>query len=78
MASRPQGGFVLWVELPRMIDTVELYREAVKRRISFAPGRIFTQQDQFGNCLRLNYGLQWNDKLDGHLKTLGRLAKAEM
>ncbi|RYG51567.1 MAG: PLP-dependent aminotransferase family protein, partial [Chitinophagaceae bacterium] len=78
MASRPQGGFVLWVELPSSIDTMELYEKAAARKISFAPGRIFTLQQQFGHCMRLNYGLVWNDKLDAHLKVLGNLAKAEM
>lgn len=77
-ASRPQGGFVLWVELPGKADTVALYQEAIRRKISFAPGRIFTLQDQYRNCLRLNYGLVWNEKLEGHLKMLGNFVKAEM
>lgn len=76
MASRPQGGFVIWLQLPGKTDTVELYREAAARKISFAPGRIFTLQDQYRNCMRLNVGLIWNDKLESHLKMLGNLAKA--
>lgn len=78
MASRPQGGFVLWVELPRSVNTMSLYEKASRRKISFAPGRIFTLQDQYDNCLRLNYGLLWNERLETHLKALGDLAKAEL
>jgi len=78
MASRPQGGFVLWVELPKAIDTMQLYEKAIARKISFAPGRIFTQQDQYHNCMRLNYGLVWNDWLETYLKVLGNLVKAEL
>lgn len=37
--SRPQGGFVLWVELDKRIDTMELYERAMKKNISIAPGR---------------------------------------
>jgi DNA-binding transcriptional MocR family regulator len=77
-ASRPQGGFVLWVELPEPIDTMELFEKAITRKISFAPGRIFTLQNQYHNCMRLNYGLLWNDKLETQLKFLGNLAKAEL
>ena len=74
-ASRPQGGFVLWVELDKRIDTMELYERAIKKGISIAPGRMFTLQKQFDNCMRLSYGLKWSDQLDDTLKTLGKLVK---
>lgn len=68
--SRPQGGMVLWVEFDQKIDTVKLYDLALKKGISIAPGRLFTLQDQFSNCMRLNYGTPWNDRLDKGLKDL--------
>ncbi len=73
--SRPQGGFVLWVELDKRIDTMELYERAMKKNISIAPGRMFTLQKQFDNCMRLSYGLQWNEQLDDTLKVLGKIIK---
>lgn len=73
--SRPQGGFVLWVELDKKVDTMELYERAIKKNISIAPGRMFTLQKQFDNCMRISYGLQWNEQLDDTLKTLGKLVK---
>ena len=76
--SRPQGGLSLWVELPRTIDTIELYNEAVSRKITFFPGSMFTLQKQFSNCLRLTYGLEWNEKTENGLKMLARLAKAAL
>ncbi|MDT0644811.1 PLP-dependent aminotransferase family protein [Zunongwangia sp. F363] len=75
MASRPQGGFVIWVELPVKIDTMEVYEKTSRREISYAPGRIFSLQNQYNNCLRLNYGLQWNNKLEYRLIELGNLFK---
>ncbi len=73
--SRPQGGFVLWVELAKHIDTMELYERAIKKNISIAPGRMFTLQKQFDNCMRISYGMQWNEHLDEALRTLGKLVK---
>ncbi len=73
--SRPQGGFVLWVELDKKVDTMELYERAIKKNISIAPGRMFTLQKQFDNCMRISYGLPWNEQLDDTLKTLGKLVK---
>ncbi|WP_256006727.1 aminotransferase-like domain-containing protein [Pedobacter deserti] len=76
LTSHPTGGFVLWVELPGDINTLELHEKALARKISFAPGRIFTMQNQYDNCLRLNYGLVWDQKLENDLKLLGILARS--
>lgn len=73
--SRPQGGLALWVEFPKEIDTTELYNYALKKQISIAPGRMFTLQNQFQNCMRLCIGLPWTEDLRLKLKQLGNLAK---
>ena len=70
---RPEGGFMLWLELPSRIDTFELYGKAVRRGISIAPGHMYTLQDQYRNCMRLCYGLVWQPRIEQALKTLGRL-----
>lgn len=72
--TNPQGGLHLWVELNKKTDTVELYNTAMASNISIAPGRMFTLQNQYNNCLKLNYGLVWSDKVEGALKLLGKLA----
>ena len=72
--SRPQGGLSLWVELDKKIDTAALYDIAIRHKISIAPGRMFTLQNQFQNCMRLCIGLPWSEELQNKLKQLGRLA----
>ncbi|MDD5285302.1 MAG: PLP-dependent aminotransferase family protein [Desulfuromonadaceae bacterium] len=71
--SRPEGGFVVWVELPEEIDTLKLYEAALKEGISIAPGQIFTLGDKYGNCLRLNAAI-WSEQVEQALETLGGLA----
>lgn len=73
--SRPQGGFLLWMELNKKVNTYELYREAIKYDISISPGRMFTLQDRYHHCLRLSYGMPWNDGIRNSLKMLGSLVK---
>jgi len=73
--SRPQGGLSLWVELPKQTDTIDLYNAAIGKKITISPGSMFTLQNQFNNCMRLSYGLEWNDKTENALKILGKLAK---
>ena len=72
--SRPEGGFVLWVELPEGMDAMQLYEAAMGEGVSVAPGRIFTLGDKYANCLRLNAAI-WSERIEQGLETLGGLAK---
>ncbi|MDR6762257.1 DNA-binding transcriptional MocR family regulator [Flavobacterium sp. 2755] len=76
--SQPQGGFFLWVELDQKIDTAAFYHLALKHNISIAPGRIFSFQNQFSNCMRLSFGLPWSNELRESIRTLGRLAAKQL
>lgn len=73
--TRPQGGFVLWVELNKKVDSYKLHKRALKHNIGIAPGQIFSSQGQFHNYFRLSYGAPWSDKVDKGLKTLGELVR---
>ena len=73
--SRPQGGFVLWLELNKRIDAYQVYHEAVKQKISIAPGQVFSSQGQFRNCLRISYANPWNTDVEKAIKILGGMVK---
>lgn len=72
--SKPKGSFLLWVELNKKIDILQLFDLAQSHHISFTPGTIFTLQDQYAHCMRLSYGMVWSEKIDQGLKKLGALA----
>ena len=76
--SRPEGSFVLWIELPPGVDTLRLYRDALKHHITTAPGALFSVKDRYKNCLRMNCGLPWTDAIATALQTLGGLAKKQL
>jgi DNA-binding transcriptional MocR family regulator len=73
--TRPRGGFVVWVELPCDVDTMELYGEGVARGFSFAPGRLFSSTDRYRYCLRLSCGHPWSSKREQAVVELGKLVK---
>jgi len=52
--TRPSGGFVLWVQLPENVDSLELYGMALQGKITLAPGHVFSATYQFSNFIRLN------------------------
>ena len=72
--SSPQGGFVLWLELPKGFDCAELYRRAIAERICFAPGWLFSASSQYANCLRLSCGHEWSPALERSVERLGAMA----
>ncbi|HVR55193.1 MAG TPA: PLP-dependent aminotransferase family protein [Pseudorhodoferax sp.] len=77
-ATRPAGGYFLWVELPRQVDALALHRQALAEGISLAPGPIFSASRGFTHCIRLNYGHAWNARSEQALATLGRLVHAAL
>lgn len=72
--TRPQGGFVVWVELAGGVDTFRLHKRALQHQIGISPGQIFSVGGQFRNCFRISCGEPWSDRIDQGLKTLARLA----
>lgn len=73
--SRPQGGFVVWIELPGRRDGLELHRRALEHGIGIAPGAMFSTTNRFRSCIRLNCGHPWSPRLEQAIATLGRLAR---
>lgn len=51
--SDPEGGMVLWIELPEGISMELLYRQATAEGLCFAPGYIFGVHEQHPRNLRL-------------------------
>ncbi|KAB0565026.1 PLP-dependent aminotransferase family protein [Brucella pituitosa] len=76
--SDPAGGFVLWLELPPGFDSEELFQIALKKKICFAPGTIFSATDTYRNCLRISCGHHWDDSISSAILTLGGLATEQL
>jgi DNA-binding transcriptional MocR family regulator len=71
--TRPAGGLVLWVELPRNIDGAALFKTALASRIGIAPGIVFSAKGDYRNYIRLSCGLPWSGTIERALEKLGRL-----
>ncbi|MRV70348.1 aminotransferase class I/II-fold pyridoxal phosphate-dependent enzyme [Duganella sp. FT92W] len=71
--SEPQGGYVLWVELPDGADAMALYAKALERKITVGPGHMFSARGGYTHCIRLNYSYPWSAGTEQALRMLGRL-----
>lgn len=73
LINKPTGGYVLWVELPKTVDSLELLYHALTEHISIAPGPIFSTSGKYRNFIRLNCGNLWSSTIEKGLITLGHL-----
>ncbi|MBX2847839.1 MAG: PLP-dependent aminotransferase family protein, partial [Acidiferrobacterales bacterium] len=71
--SDPQGAGVLWLELSSDNDSEELFYKALEHDISICPGVLFAPSNKFNRCIRLSYGVVWNDEVEAAVKTVGKL-----
>jgi DNA-binding transcriptional MocR family regulator len=74
-ATHPEGGGVLWLELPGNTDSVELFLAARAKGVNIAPGSIFSTQDKFNNHIRLSCTGVWSEEIRQGLETVGELAR---
>jgi len=69
--TQPQGGYVLWVELPEEIDTTHLYERAIAENLTYVPGELFSASGMYRNCLRLNCGNPHTPEIEDAVRRLG-------
>jgi DNA-binding transcriptional MocR family regulator len=74
--TQPQGGYVLWVELPEEVDTTALHGLAVAQGLAFVPGELFSASGMYRNCLRLNCGNPHTPEIEDAVRRLGQLIAA--
>ncbi len=70
--TRPAGGFVLWVQLPEAVDSLELYKRALEAGIAITPGYLFSATDQYHHFIRLN-AANWSSEAEAAIEQLGDL-----
>src|SRR5216684_7335959 len=74
--TKPGGGHVLWAELPRGVDALDLYEAAAAAGIRIAPGPMFSPTGGYRNFIRLNTGFPWRPSTERQIERLGQLVAA--
>lgn len=74
VVSNPQGGFNLWIQLPKAVDSFDLYVQCKKHNISITPGAIFTIDGKYSNFIRLSASF-YSDEKKHFIKIIGGLVK---
>jgi len=72
---RPEGGCLLWLQLPEGTDASRLFRLAVAQGTVVAPGEIFSTDPTARRCVRINAGNPLTPERRAALKGLAELAR---
>jgi DNA-binding transcriptional MocR family regulator len=76
--TRPQGGYMLWVELPEIVDMVCVAKQLCELKIQVAPGSLFSAAGKYRNCLRINCALPPIEKHREVMEKLGEAIRVAM
>lgn len=71
--TKPEGGFQMWVTMPRGLSSIQLYLLALERGVAISPGPAHDIDGRFVNCFRIGYGHLAPEQLKD---AVGRLAGA--
>lgn len=76
--TKPDGGLFLWVTLPEQINSEDLLKIAVEKKVAFVPGAPFYPKGGGHNTLRLNFSFSNPDEIREGIKRLGEAIKASL
>lgn len=73
--TAPRGGYVLWLELPEEVCSLDAAELAFDKGISIAAGPMFSSSGKYRNYIRLAFAIKWTDEVDNALQELGKIVK---
>jgi 2-aminoadipate transaminase len=68
---KPKGGMFLWGILPEGMDSAEVLKRAVERKVAFVPGAAFHPRGGGENTMRLNFSYSSPDTIREGVTRLG-------
>lgn len=71
--STPQGGLMLWVQLPGKLDSLKAFHTARKRNIAIMPGIMCSSTQRYRNCIRISCGYPLDQRIEKGIAVLGRI-----
>jgi DNA-binding transcriptional MocR family regulator len=73
---QPTGGYMIWIELPPKVDSVELFRQAKAKGLVIVPGPLFTTTNRYRNFIRMSHCQSYSNAIHDGIAAVGRMASA--
>ncbi|MEE9495705.1 MAG: PLP-dependent aminotransferase family protein [Desulfobacterales bacterium] len=69
----PDGGTLLWVELPSQVVGLKVYRKALDHHIAIIPGVVCSNSRQFKNFIQISCGAPFTEDMEKGIVRLGKI-----
>ena len=69
----PNGGTLLWVQLPPKVDGIKVYQEALNENIAIIPGGVCSNAGQFSNFIQISCGSPFTKNSEKGIEILGKI-----
>ncbi|THD38929.1 PLP-dependent aminotransferase family protein, partial [Enterobacteriaceae bacterium ML5] len=76
--SQPKGGYFLWLDLGENVDAARVYQLALAKGVSVAPGSMFSADQRFSHCIRINTSFEWAPHTARAISILAALVAEEI
>ena len=73
--THPKGGMFLWGIMPKYLDSAEVLKTAIERKVAFVPGFAFHANGGGNNTMRLNFSFSDPDTIQEGIYRLGTVLK---
>ncbi len=74
--TQPEGGMFLWVTLPKGLSAMEVFQQAIEKKVAFVPGDPFYVNKKDVPTMRLNFSSVDEDTIRIGIKRLGEVLKS--
>lgn len=76
--TRPEGGFLLWVELPKGADSTALFTMSAAKRVGMTPGIIFGNHREAARFFRISCGSPCAAEVEASIARLGESVRKQI
>lgn len=64
------SGYFLWIELPKRVDAGQLSQIMLENKVSIAPGKMFSTDNEYNHFFRVNTSYEWGEREEAAVITL--------
>ena len=71
--TQPSGGLFMWGIMPEYLDSTDVLKDAIKRKVAFVPGGAFYPNGGGNNTMRINFSYSSPEKIQEGIARLGEV-----
>jgi len=71
----PKGGFYIWIKLPEQLNSTDIFKKCIEKKVVFVTGRTFDPASKKDDKLRLAFSNMPKDEIEKGVKVIAEVIK---